>query len=264
MIKDLFIFDLKENKVLIVVFTLIILIYGTVSVGMYDPNTAEAFDAILDMLPAAVIRMMGFDNMGGAITPFISNYLYGFIMLIFPLIFTIMVGNRLVSRHVDSGSMIYLITTPYTRRKIVITQAVFFVTSMFFIFLVNVGVIIIMAEAMFPGMLEIGNFLVLNLVTFAVHMLLAGVTFVFSVVFGDSSKCIGFSGGLLISFFVLTMLSGIDEKTEFLKYFTPFSFIDIEYILSGHGLLFFFGLSVVATGVFIGGIELFHKKSLII
>lgn len=266
MIKSLFLFNLRENKILIIAFSLIGTLYATVSIGMYDPSSAEALEAMLDLLPEAMIKMMGFDQIGGDITHYVSNYLYGFIMLLFPVIFSIMLGTKLVSKYVDQGSMTYLLTMPYTRRKIVITQAVFFALSLFVIIFFNVLVIIVMAESMFPGSLDIWKFIMLNLVTYAVHLALSGLTFLCSVLFSDSSKSLGVSGGILISFFILNMLSSISEQTEFLKYFTPFTLIDIEHILAsgGNGVLGFIITMITAIAIFIVSIEIFHRKSIII
>ncbi len=266
MIKSLFLFNLRENKILIIAFSLIGTLYATVSIGMYDPSSAEALEAMLELLPEAMIRMMGFDQIGGDITHYVSNYLYGFIMLLFPVIFSIMMGTKLVSKYVDQGSMTYLLTMPYTRKKIVITQAVFFALSLFVVIFFNVLVIIVMAESMFPNDLQIWNFVMLNLVTYAVHLTLAGLTFLFSVLFSDASKSLGLSGGFLIAFFIINMLSSISDKTEFLKYLTPFTLIDIEYILEGgsHGVLSFIVLILTAIAVFVLSIEIFHKKSIII
>lgn len=264
MIKNLFWLDLRQNKWIIIAFTAIFLMYGSVSVGMFDPEGADTLQAMLDMLPDSLVRMMGFDNLGGSITSYISNYLYGFIMVIFPMIFAIIIGTRLVVKHVDSGSMTYLVTMPYTRRQIVITQAVFFALSLFTIIAINVIVIIIMAESMFPDMLDIWAFVKLNLVTYAVHLAMAALAFLFSVLFSDASTCTGVSGGLLVTFFILNMISTISEKTEFVKYFTPFSMINIDSVLSGKWILLFLAPLVAAIVVFVGSIEIFHRKSLII
>lgn len=266
MIKSLFWLNLKQNKVLIIAFSLIGTLYATVSIGMYDPSSAEALEAMLALLPETMIRMMGFDQIGGDITHYVSHYLYGFIMLIFPIIFSIMLGTRLVAKHVDQGSMTYLLTMPYTRRKIVITQVIFFALSLFIIIFFNVLIVIFMAETMFPNTFEIWNFLILNLITYAVHLTLASMTFLFSVIFNDTSKSLGFSGGFLIGFFIINMLSSISRDTEFLKYFTPLTLIDIEYILEGggNGILSFAAMMITSMVIFAFSIEIFHKKSIII
>lgn len=266
MVKELFKLNWKENKVWILAFTGILLIYSTISVAMFDPESANTMEALIGLLPEAMVRMFGFENLGTNMTYYVSNYLYGFIILMFPLIFIIITGNKMVSRHVDSGSMIYMVTMPYTRRKIIFNQALFFVLSVLFIILVNVSVVIIMAEIMFSGHLDIGLFLALNFVTIGVMLVTAAIAFFFSCLFSDSSKTLGASGGLLFMFIITHMISGLDEKTEFLRFFTPFTLIDVNHILEGggNGMLVGTLMYVIAIGIFYASIELFNRKSLII
>ena len=153
---------LRANWTIALIFTLIILIYVSVSVGMYDPENSEAIAAMLDLLPEGLIKAMGFANLGTELTDYVSNYLYGFIMLTFPAIYIIIMANRLVAKHVDSGSMAYLLTTPNSRSRIVLTQALYLAASVAAIMIVDVSIGILMSVSMFPGLLQVGPFLALN------------------------------------------------------------------------------------------------------
>ena len=119
---------------------------------------------------------------------------------------------------------------------------------------------------MFPGSMNIGTFLMLNFVTVSVHAALGGVVFFFGVFFSDSSRTIGVASGLLVLFFILNMLFKLSDDIEVLKYFTPFSLINIDYILEGGGNGIWSGIVslVAAIGIYIGAIIYFDKKDLII
>ena len=266
MIKDLQILNFRENKIIIFSVTAFLSIYVFSSIGMYDPEGIEVLQGMLDLMPEAMMKLMGFDNLGGDLTSYLINYMYGFLMIIFPLIYTIMVGNKLVSKHTDSGSMIYLLTMPYSRRKIIFNQALFFSFGLLFIIGVNVLTMILFSEALFPGMLEIGKLLAINLVTFGVHLILAAVTFLFSCLLSDSQKTIGFSSVVLFASVVTYMVSSLGDATEFLKYFSVFSFINVSYILEGGGNGILTGIILILIGLamFAGSIELFNRKSIII
>lgn len=53
---------------------------------------------------------------------FMVSYLYGFILLIFPMVFSILRGNALIARYVDKGSMLSLVAAPVKRCTIAFTQ----------------------------------------------------------------------------------------------------------------------------------------------
>ncbi len=266
MIKTLFVFNLKENKGMIIGFTLIILLYSTISIGMYDPSSSEALEAMLQMVPEALLKMLGFISFGTEITSYVAHYLYGFIMVLFPAIFIIILGNRLIGKYQNQGSLVYLITMPYSRKKIVVTQLIFLITTLFFVLFINVAVMMIMASVMFPKTLQIGPFLMLNLVTFGVHFMLAGLTFFLSIWIADSTQATGLSSLLLIGFFIIKMLSEISEATQFLKYLSPYSLIHISHLLAGgiHGLLELILTLIIGVAFFIGSVVLFDKKSIIV
>ncbi|MCG8484270.1 MAG: ABC transporter permease subunit, partial [Clostridia bacterium] len=113
----------KANWVILLMITLVILMYVSISITMFDPDNIEKMNAMLDMVPEGMLKAMGFENLGTDLTEYLSNYLYGFIFIMFPMIYCIIVSNKLIAKHVDSGSMAYLLTTPNSRVKIAVTQA---------------------------------------------------------------------------------------------------------------------------------------------
>lgn len=268
MIRELTIHNLKENKVHILSIFAIILMYGTISVAMYDPNPngLEAFQEMLDQMPAAMISLLGFESLTGPMISYISNYLYGFIMIIFPMIYIILVSNRLVSKHIDKGSMIYILTMPYTRKRIITNQLLFYIISFLFIYISNVVIVIGVSEIMFKGLLDIKLFIILNYIVLSVHLFTMSLAFLSSTFFSDSQKNSGITSAVLILAFVFTMLSRLGDKIEFIKYLTPYSIINVDFILEGNGNGIIGGtiMLVISIIIFITSIHYFDKKSIII
>jgi len=262
--KTLFISNIKSNWGLFVFVAGMLLIYVTTSITMFDPVSAEAMMAMFEMLPEGMIKALGFDGLGSDLTSYLGGYLYGFILLIFPLIYTVMLSIKLVVKHVDSGSMAYLLSTPNSRVEIIFTQAVYLISSTFVLLLFELTVLISMAEAMFPGHLRIGEFLVLNLLVYLVLIVVGGISFLFSCLFNDTKNSIAFGAGLPIVFFVLKMISELSERTEFLKYFTIYSIVIPERIMSDgyYTLTVCLILVAVAAILYSSAIYIFHKKSL--
>lgn len=262
--RTLFISNIKSSWGLFAFVTGMLLIYVTTSVTMFDPVSAEAMTAMFDMLPEGMIKAFGFDGLGTDLTAYLGGYLYGFILLIFPMIYTIILSNKLVAKHVDSGSMAYLLSTPNSRNEIIFTQALYLIISTFILLLIELGVLIAMAEGLFPGHLQIGKFLALNLLTYLVIIVAGGISFLFSCIFNDIKHSIAFGAGLPIVFFVLKMISEISEKVEFLKYFTIYSIVTPSRIMNDGSYTTMVCLSLigVAAVLYGSGIYIFNKKSL--
>ncbi|MBC8452389.1 MAG: hypothetical protein H8D65_00870, partial [Spirochaetes bacterium] len=123
--KTLFAADLRAHWVLFFFIQFVLLLYGTISVYMFDPESVDALVNMLQVLPENMVKAMGFDNLGTDLTQYIASYLYGFIMIIFPIIYIAVLSNNLVAKHVEWGSIVYLLTTPNSRVRIAMTQALY-------------------------------------------------------------------------------------------------------------------------------------------
>lgn len=264
--KTLFIKNIKSNWGVFVFVSGMLLIYVMTSVTMFDPESADAMRAMFEVLPKGMMKAFGFDGLGTNLTSYLGGYLYGFIFLVFPLIYTVILSNKLVAKHVDTGSMAYLLSTPNSRVKIVFTQACYLIISTFVLMTFEMIALISMAEVMFPKSLDISKFLALNLVTFLVVVVVGGIGFLFSCIFNDTKNSIAFGAGIPIIFIVLKMVSEISEKVEFLKYVTIYSLVDPDKIMNDktYTTLVCFILAAVAAIIYGSAIYIFNKKSLVI
>lgn len=264
--KTLFLKNIKFNWGIFAFVAGMLLIYVITSVTMFDPNSAETMRLMLEMLPEGMMKAFGFDSLGTDLTSYLGGYLYGFIFLVFPLIYTVILSNKLVAKHVESGSMAYLLNTPNSRVRIILTQAIYLIASTLVLMVVEVIVLIFMAQAMFPGYLDIGNFLALNLVTFLVLVVVGGISFLFSCIFNDTRNAIAFGAGVPIIFFVLKMVSEISEKVAFLRYFTIYSLVVPDKIMTDGSYTTIVSVILVGAAAILygGAIYIFHKRSLAI
>lgn len=116
---------LKRNlaqtwKILLIILAAMTM-YTTVIIYMYDPELAHMLNDYQQALPG-MMTAVGMTGIAGNLTEFVHIYLYGFIMLVFPVIFLIILGNKLLAHYVDTGSMAVLLSTPNSRTRILVTQ----------------------------------------------------------------------------------------------------------------------------------------------
>ena len=264
--KALFIANIKANWGAWLFVALILMIYISTSVTMYDPASIEKMEDMFKLLPEGMLKAFGFDNLGTNLTGYLGHYLYGFIILVFPLIYVVLASNKLVAKHVDSGSMAYLLATPNSRVKIAANQAAFLLISLATLFVVDIGILIALSVSMFPGLLDVSGFLALNLVTFLAMAVACGVSFFFSCLFSDARYSIAFGGGIPILFLVTKMVSEIGPDLDWMKYLSIYKFINIDKILVDGTYVLVSSLILVAiTAVlFLAAIQVFDRKSLAI
>lgn len=255
--------DIKSNWFFFIVIMAIMLMYMSVISMMYDPTSMEAMNNLLAAMPKQLISAMGFDDLGSTLTDFMASYYYGFIILMFPMIYCIVTSGRLVSRYVDRGSMAYLLSCPVRRPRIAATQALFFVLSLLLLF----GVVALggyaFCEAGFPGMLELDKYWRLNCNAFFLFMAISGICFLCSCSFDDAKVSSALGSGIPIGFYVIHMLSNVGDKLAWLKKLTIFSLYDTEAIMGGSPTWAqVAALLAIAAAAYIAGVAMFSRRDM--
>lgn len=262
--KTLYITSLKVHRTLFIIINAVLLMYSSIMIYMFDPAGVNAMMEMINMLPEGIGIAFGFDQVALTLTTHVGAYLYGFIFVVFPMIFVTIMANSLMAKHVDRGSMVYLISTPNSRKEIAITQAASLLTMIAGVFVIQTALGILMANAMHPGLLEVGPYIQINLITMMVFFFVGSISFLASCIFNETTHSLGVGVGIPIMLMLFKMLSGAGEKLEFLRKLTPFSLMDIGSILENGDYSLWVSVSLLSASiaVFIAAIAIFDKRNL--
>lgn len=261
--KPLFKATTKQNYIVFLIILAVLMLYLPIIISMYDPATQDSLNEILAMLPQELVSAMGFTGAGSTLLSFVATYFYGFLILLLPMIYSVIVCNRSLASLVDKGSMAYLLSSPNTRSKIARTQALFIFISITLLitFVTTIG--IVLSEIQFPDELDIPRFLLLNLGALLLYYALTGIGFFASALFNDTKNSLMLGAGLPVGFLVLKMISDVGESTEGLKYITLYSLFNPQKIIAGEDYIAsFVVLCVITIVTYIGGIVVFQKRDL--
>jgi len=242
----------------------VMLMYMATIISMFDPESMQGLLAMLETLPPGLVAAMGFDKLGTTLTSFLAGNYYGFIAIMFPMIYCIIIANRLVARHVDSGSMAYLLSTPNSRVTIVTTQALYLLGSITVLLGLVTAAGIAVSQAMFPGRLDTGGFLRLNLMTLLTFYAISGICFFFSCIFDETKYSLAYGAGIPIAFFVINMLANVSERYAWLRNFTIFTLLNPAQILAGDPFTVTAGLILtgIALVTYAAAIMVFNRRNL--
>jgi len=255
---------IKFNYVLWLIFAAILAMYLSIILSMYDPEAMESMDALVASLPSQLIQALNFETTDPSLLGFIGGYFYGFLILLFPLICSVIMADRMIAKYVDSGSMAFLLSTPNSRLKIALTQAVFLIGSLTLLiaFITLVGLSV--SQSMFPGELDRTGFIRLNIGAAWLYFALSGIGFFASCLFNESKYSLALGGGIPVAFLLVKMLAGVGEKAASLKYLSLMSLFDPAAIIANSSSVFpaFTALAAIGLVLYTGGIYIFSKKDL--
>lgn len=182
----------------------------------------------------------------------LSDLIYKIAGVLLPMIYVMIVANKLVAMQVSDGSMAYILSTPTNRKKVLRTQALFLLGSLAAMYLV-ITASALGSEAIAHGLL-IANYgpdgvlplpyqllktILYCTASFAAIFALAGICFGASSFFNKSNKSVAVGGGVCIISFLSCILGlfgnkafvavGIGVKSmNFFNYLTIFSLIDTD------------------------------------
>ena len=263
MILTLFNNTFKKNWVLLLIFFGVLTMYMTTMLSMFNPEDMEGLILMIEAFPEDLRAAFGFDALVTDLTGYLASWLYGMLMIGFPMVYSIILGNRLVAKMVDNGSFAYLLSTPNPRYKIIITQGVYALTSIFVLFAVLFVVGVLSAEAMFPGHLDINAFFRLNVTTMLVNMTVMMIAFFFSCLFNETKLSLGFGAGIPVMFLLMKMLGDSAQELSIFADISVFGFYNPIRLVQGEAV---WGVNLAYVGIivvlFAAATFIFNKKRL--
>ncbi|MFR7990239.1 MAG: ABC transporter permease subunit [Anaerovoracaceae bacterium] len=249
---------IKSNAKFLCAFTLVLCVFLVVMTNVFTPETVSGLQTAVQGTVASHI-LTG----NGTLISFMSNSFYALMAIVFPMVYSIMVGNRMIAEKIDRGNMAGFLSTPVTRLQITLSSAVYFVLSLLLMWGVTSAVGIAAAEAFQPGELDKEAFLMLNAGAFLYHLTISSITFCSSCIFNTSKSSLTFGAGIPLFFFVVSLLVKLSDNLDFLKYFTLNTLFDTEKIIDGSGYAGGFAAMLIASlCLYAAGIIWFQKKDL--
>lgn len=254
---------LQGSWKMLLIFAAVLTMYFTIIISMFDPKIGSALIAFEEAMPE-LMAMVGMSTTSTTLIGFMSAYLYGFIMLLFPMVFSILSANKLIASHVDKGSMTYLLAAPVKRSAVAFSQMKVLASGIVVLIAYITIVAITAAEISFPGELEIDKFILLNIGSLCLHFFIGGICFIFSCIFNDTKYAVGFGAGIPTLAFIIQMAANAGDKYANAKYLTFFTLFNPDEIIAGEASAIWGIVSLFAGAIilFLGAITIFTRKDL--
>lgn len=263
LLKSLFIKECRSNFKILLIFMAIVSMYASMIVAMFDPKLGKSLEMMSASMPE-LFAAFGMTTTGATLIDFVANYLYGFILIAIPSIFTIIITNRLIARYVDRGSMAYLLATPHKRSSIIFTQFIVMQVALLILVVYATILIYVCANIMFSSGIDLQKLVVLNIGLYAMLTFFGGVCFLSSCLFNETKWSIGVGAGVIIFSILIQMLSQIGNAMDYLKYMTPLTLFDAKEIITmdASAIMNFIIMFVVGLIFSFIGMRIFTKKDL--
>lgn len=176
------------------------------SEGVFTGNELAMYDFLNVVLEASGINEDDMEKMQALDFTTYFNKMYFTVLGLLPLFVLVMIAaNSLIAAQVDKGSMAYILSTPTKRSAVAVTQALYMLLVPLVILAVTCCVKIATGIAIL-GDIDIPKTITLYIGMYLVVEAAAGICYLCSCIFNQSSKALSIGGGITLWFFLAALL----------------------------------------------------------
>ena len=215
---------------------------------------------VLEAMPKAFLDAFSMSGLNlTTVSGFISiASIYFYIML---ALYAVLLGSSIISKEERDKTAEFLLTLPISRQRIIISK---WISAVINSILINaaLGLSIYLTTAKYEPDTGFYTLLILMLTgIFIVQMIFLSIGMLLASMMKRYRKSGAYSVGILLITYILSVLAGLSDKIDFIKYVTPFTYFEANYLMNEgklESLYLIISLGIVAAAT--AGIFIFYPK----
>ena len=222
----IFIQELIRNRKSFIVWT-VSLVASSVLMTMLFPYMDIKMDAMGDVLkqmPEGMLSALNLENMDfSKILPFFA-YIFQYILL-FSSIFAMQFGAGILSREESEGTSEFLLSKPVKRTGVVSSKLLCLLFYLVLFNLIFTAADYLAFNTITDQSFSMKAFWLLHLGQLLLQLLFAAIGLLISVFVVKSRTIFPLTIGVVLGMYFISIISGVSDKLENLKYLSPFKYI---------------------------------------
>jgi len=223
---NIFIRELKANLRSLLIWGGIVILFvfaGFSEFSVYEGNPEML--AILDQLPPAVLSAFNFEAFNlTTVTGFIGAMFTYFGLLL--SIAAAMWGSDIISKEERDKTVEFSLTLPVTRSRVVTAKIFAALVNCIALLLITWGAVVAGAARYQPDS-EFYSYLSLSVVAlFIMQLIFLAVGIFLGCAMKQYRRVSSVALAILLATYFMSIISGLNENLEFLKYFSPFKYFN--------------------------------------
>jgi len=231
---NLFKRELRKNLIgfLIWSLTLSLLVILTMSMFTSVAKSSASLDQFMKQFPPSMLKAFNLGTL--SITSILGYYSSkaGLLIILSVGIYAMILGCNMFAKEFNEKTMEFLQAKPITRTSIITSKICCYTI---YIFLLNV-ILFVVTYFSFESV-KTSNYSVKTLFLIHVGYFIAEITFanigiLISLIVKNQKSSVSLSLWFVLGMYFIDILAGLSDKADFLKYFTPFKYVDANDIIA--------------------------------
>jgi ABC-2 type transport system permease protein len=260
--------EVKRNRKSTLLWTSVLLSYNVFMLLLYPSmvgSLKDSMDIMLASIPKGMISAFGLDKVSMTeILGFYNTYCY-LLVTILGGIFAVIQGSSILSKEEDEKTIEFLLSKPVSRNKI-ITSKIFAVLTNLVILNIIISIISFVTIELVNG--ESYNRKVLLLLFIApvfMQITFAAIGLLISIFIVKARINFPTGVGIVLGCYFISIIATISSKADFLKYLTPFKYVDGADIITKQTIdpIYLIIMSLITLTCGIATYIIYNKKDII-
>ena len=256
--------ELRINLKSLIIWSLIITLVFIIGFLVYPSiiNESSELDKLVNTMPKEMLEIFNMDIISlNSVSGWLLTEGYLMVNLLGSCFFAILGGSILLKEQSDK-TIDFLFSKPIKKSKIVTTKLL---TGLIYIFIFNLVISLTTLIGLnLSNDFNFKHWFLSSIAPVFIHTFFFCLSLLISNYFKKTNKSITFNIGIVLGTYLIGVISLMSEKLEFLKYFSPFEYINSKTIVTNNSLDIF-NLILLTTYVIITLMVLYstyNKKEL--
>ena len=223
---NIFLRELKANLKSLIIWSVIVALLIMIGVAKFsafagDPEMLK----ILDSVPPVVLEAM---NMGAFNLTTLTGF-YGVMFIYFGLMGAMaaaMWGSDIISKEERDKTVEFSLVLPISRSKVITAKALAALINCIAFVLITWGISIAAVQSYNPDQAFYKNLSLEMQAMFLIELVFLAVGLFLGCAMKQYKRSGSTAVAIILVTYILSILSGMQEKLDFLKYFSPFKYFD--------------------------------------
>ncbi|OPX46287.1 ABC-2 family transporter protein [Ruminiclostridium hungatei] len=221
--------EIIRNGKSTMLWTAILLLYNISMLLLYPSMTGamkDKMNLMLQAFPKEMIIAMGLDKVSiTELLGFYNTYCY-LLVTILGGIFAMLQGISVLSKEEDEKTIEFLLSKPITRNRIIFEKVSAVLTNILILNIVVSMISYVAIELVSSEAYSLKALLLLFLGPVLMQVTFAAVGLLISIFIVKARINIPVGVGIVLGLYFISILATVSEKADFLKYVTPFKYVD--------------------------------------
>ena len=254
--------EFKINLKSFIIWTSIIVLTFVIAFSIYPSiiQNNASFDELLNTMPKEMLAIFNMDVINiNTVMGWLATEGYMMVTLLGGC-YAAILGSTIALKEEDEKTIEFLYAKPITRKKILSNKIL---VGLFYLTMFNVVIsLTTLIGCVASNDFHFMKWLLLSICPLLIHYIFFFATLLISMFFDKTRKSMMTSLGVVFISYVISVLATMSEKIEFLKYFSPFEYVNSREIMLNETMkpLYILISFVIITITIISSYRLYNKK----